>query len=83
MKEDVKPYTDHRKSSEQLSVHETILIVEDENAVLELMMKVLQQQGYQVLLASSSEDALNMVNDYNEPIDILLTDVVLPGMNGG
>ena len=82
MEEDVKPYTDHHKSSEQLNGNETVLIVEDENAVLDLMMKVLQQHGYQVLLASSSEDALNMVNDHKEPIDILLTDVVLPGMNG-
>ena len=80
--EDVKPYIDHHKTSDQLIGEETILIVEDENAVLDLMMKVLNQHGYKVLQSFSAEDALTMVSHMDEPIHILLTDVVLPGMNG-
>lgn len=82
IEEDVKPYSDQQKSSEQLSGDETILIVEDENAVLDLMMKVLNQHGYNVLLASSSEEAIKMVENLKGSIDILLTDIVLPGLNG-
>ena len=80
--EDAKPHVDHQKTSDQLIGEETILIVEDENAVLDLMMKVLNQHGYKVLQSFSAEDALTMINNLDEPIHILLTDVVLPGMNG-
>ncbi|HES60252.1 MAG TPA: response regulator [Caldithrix sp.] len=79
---DVKPHIDHQKTSGQLIGEETILIVEDENAVLDLMLKVLDQHGYNVLQAFTAEDALTMISTLEEPIDILLTDVVLPGMNG-
>ena len=82
IEEEVKPHVDHHKTSDQLIGDETILIVEDENAVLDLMMKVLDQHGYNVIQSFSAEEALSMINDLKEPIHILLTDVVLPGMNG-
>lgn len=82
IEEDIKPYIDHHKTSDQLIGEETIMIVEDENAVLDLMMKVLNQHGYKVLQSFSAEDALTMISNMDEPVHILLTDVVLPGMNG-
>lgn len=80
--EEVKHQLDQHKTSDQLSGDETILIVEDEEAVLDLMTKVLEQHGYNILLASSAEEAIKLVNNLDEPIHILLTDIVLPGANG-
>jgi two-component system cell cycle sensor histidine kinase/response regulator CckA len=65
------------------SGHETVLLVEDEAFVRELVREFLQTSGYQVIEASCAEDALRMVSDRATPsIDLLVTDVVLPGLNG-
>jgi DNA-binding response OmpR family regulator len=65
------------------SGHETVLLVEDEAFVRELVREFLQTSGYKVLEASTAEDALRMVSDRSTPaIDLLVTDVVLPGLNG-
>jgi two-component system cell cycle sensor histidine kinase/response regulator CckA len=61
---------------------ETILLVEDEDIVRELTRKALVRQGYTVLVASHPEEALHLVAQYKEPIHLLLTDVVMPGMGG-
>jgi CheY-like chemotaxis protein len=62
---------------------ETILLVEDEQAVRALAARVLQDRGYKVLESMSAQDALQKADQHQEPIDLLLTDVVLPGMSGG
>jgi DNA-binding response OmpR family regulator len=61
---------------------ETILVVEDEEAVLRLAARILQFHGYQVLTAGSGTEALRLAAEYKRPIDLLLTDLVMPGMNG-
>jgi PAS domain S-box-containing protein len=61
---------------------ETILLVEDEGAVRALVTRVLQDLGYKVLASAHPEDALQIGERHSAPIDLLLTDVVLPGMNG-
>lgn len=61
---------------------ETILVVEDEEAILSLAERFLQTLGYQVLTASTPTSALDVVNAHDGPLDLLLTDVVLPEMNG-
>ncbi|PKL74196.1 MAG: hypothetical protein CVV27_21740, partial [Candidatus Melainabacteria bacterium HGW-Melainabacteria-1] len=61
---------------------ETILIVEDEESVLKLSKDMLEMLGYKVLAANKIEEALQLVREYDEPIDLLLTDVVMPDMNG-
>ena len=61
---------------------ETILLVEDEEAVRALATKILQDLGYKVLESTIPEDALQIGERYKEPIDLLLTDVVLPRMSG-
>ena len=60
----------------------TILLVEDEASLLELTRKFLQDTGYKVLDAGSGEAAIRIAEQFNERIDLLLTDVVLPGLNG-
>ncbi|MHC4860673.1 MAG: hybrid sensor histidine kinase/response regulator, partial [Planctomycetota bacterium] len=60
----------------------TILLVEDEMAVRDLVEEVLESEGHTVLAVSCAETALEVCDNYHEPIDLLLTDVVLRGMNG-
>nr|MBA3553467.1 PAS domain S-box protein [Gemmatimonadales bacterium] len=61
---------------------ETVLVVEDEEAVRALARRVLASRGYRVLEAGSAADALTLAAEAREPIDLLLTDVVMPGMGG-
>lgn len=62
---------------------ETILLVEDEEAPRTLSARVLREAGYSVLEAVSGEAALETSRAHPGPVDILLTDVVLPGIGGG
>jgi len=61
---------------------ETVLIVEDEEIVKAIAAKILKRQGYTVLEAASGEEALALTASYREPIDLLVTDVIMPGMHG-
>jgi hypothetical protein len=60
----------------------TILLVEDEDQVRNLTSSILSRHGYRVLTAASGAEALQIARDLTEPIHLLLTDVVMPGMNG-
>ena len=57
-------------------------MAEDEQAVRELVRSMLAMGGYHVLVAGSGEEALNVADRHEGRIDLLLTDVVMPGMNG-
>jgi CheY-like chemotaxis protein len=59
-----------------------ILVVEDDIAVRKLACSILQGHGYTVLEASSSHNALHLAETHDDPIDLLLTDVVMPRVNG-
>ncbi|MCP3942342.1 MAG: PAS domain S-box protein [Desulfobacteraceae bacterium] len=61
---------------------ETILLVEDNPAVLKLTRKSLERLGYKVLIAENSEGAMALTGDCSEKIHLLITDVIMPGMNG-
>ncbi len=61
---------------------ETILIVDDEEAIRKLMTDMLRPLGYRLLTASSAKEAIEASAAFDGAIDILLTDVVMPGMNG-
>src|SRR5689334_8510793 len=62
---------------------ETILLVDDEPSVRRLVSQMLQLTGYTVLEASNGPEALGLMERVGQPVDLLLTDVVMPSMNGG
>jgi len=61
---------------------ETILLVEDETNLRHLARQYLEIQGYKILEAEDGAAALQIVDGYQGTIDLLLTDVIMPGMNG-
>jgi PAS domain S-box-containing protein len=61
---------------------ETILLVEDEEALRKLAGEVLRSSGYTVLEAASGEDAMGVYRRFTGPIPLLVTDMIMPGMNG-
>jgi two-component system, cell cycle sensor histidine kinase and response regulator CckA len=61
---------------------ETVLVVEDEGAVRRLTCQILRQRGYTVLEAGRSADALTVAEKHAGRIDLLITDIVMPSMNG-
>jgi PAS domain S-box-containing protein len=61
---------------------ETVLVVEDDSAVRRFIQVVLEGRGYRVIAATSAHDALEHVARRSEPIDLLITDIVMPGMSG-
>ena len=61
---------------------ETVLVVEDEAPVRNVARQVLERHGYSVLEAPSAEAALDIATRYSGTIHLLLTDVVMPGLNG-
>ncbi len=69
-------------TEQALGGEETILLVEDEPAVLAFTMRALVSRGYRVLPASGPDEALRLANEHSGPIHLLLTDVIMPGMNG-
>jgi two-component system cell cycle sensor histidine kinase/response regulator CckA len=61
---------------------ETILVVEDDGPLRDLVMRMLQDAGYRVIEAKSAETALDIVKASDPKIDLLLTDVIMPGKSG-
>ena len=61
---------------------ETILLVEDEGALREIAREVLVEHGYRVIEATGPHKAIEICHRHPEPIDLLVTDVVMPAMNG-
>ena len=62
--------------------HGTVLLVEDEPMVLEMTRRMLVELGYNVLSASTPGEAISLAQDHNGEIDLVVTDVVMPEMNG-
>ncbi len=69
-------------NSQTATSRPVILLVEDEAIVREVTCEVLEHAGYDVLPSSGSEEALRVTTEYPGKIDLLLTDVIMPGMNG-
>jgi CheY-like chemotaxis protein len=86
------PAVDHESASatvdsatsanESLEGTETILVVDDEEALGEVARRILVRSGYTVLAASSGMQAIELASTYAGTIDLLLTDVVMPVMQG-
>jgi two-component system cell cycle sensor histidine kinase/response regulator CckA len=61
---------------------QTILVAEDEDGVRAVVQRVLTTHGYRVIVATSGEEAIALARAHDGPIDVLLTDVVMPKMSG-
>jgi len=61
---------------------ETILVVDDDNTFLRVASRILSESGYTVLTASRGREALKLLEARGRPVDLLLSDVVMPDMNG-
>jgi PAS domain S-box-containing protein len=69
-------------AAEKRGVVQTILVVEDEPSVRNLVASALRADDYRLLLASSGEEALQLIESTSEHIDLLLTDAIMPGRSG-
>jgi two-component system, cell cycle sensor histidine kinase and response regulator CckA len=65
-----------------MAATETLLVVENETAIRALVQMALERHGYAVLTAESGSEALRLAADHPGPIDLLLTDVVMPDLRG-
>jgi PAS domain S-box-containing protein len=70
-------------AAKPLNGSETVLLVEDEAAILKLGKSILHRHGYIVLTAQTPHEALSVADSHPGVIHLLITDVVMPGMNGG
>jgi PAS domain S-box-containing protein len=73
---------EEKASNEKITGSETILLVDDEAGILEVVKPMLERFGYRVMSANSPLKALSLAKAYKETIDLLITDVVMPEMNG-
>ena len=62
--------------------NETVLVVDDDSLALDLIELMLAPLGYRVLLATSGEEALEVAENNGRKIDLLLTDIMMPGQTG-
>ncbi|MBF0303376.1 MAG: response regulator, partial [Desulfamplus sp.] len=79
---DAKNGSTYKAGPSPVTGDETILLVEDEEWLLELGETMLKRLGYTVLSASTPEEAINITQTYSGEIDLLITDVIMPEMNG-
>ena len=80
--ESTTPANDRAVELARVRGNETILVVEDEDAVRDLTVRILKQLGYRVLSAPGGKEALEIANAHSSRISLLVTDVVMPGMGG-
>ncbi|MGM0418523.1 MAG: PAS domain S-box protein [Thermodesulfobacteriota bacterium] len=77
-----KNLSEHNDKNKEFEGSETILIAEDSNEVKEIACQILKQQGYTIFSAQSGEDALKLIKENSLKPDLLLADVIMPGING-
>jgi two-component system cell cycle sensor histidine kinase/response regulator CckA len=70
------------RAGRDLTGSATVLLVEDEDAVRKFGARALRNKGYKVIEAESGEEALKVIRRAEERIDLLITDVVMPGLDG-
>ena len=75
-------FLDAAESPRMEQARQTILLVEDEEMVRGLICEVLRREGYRVLACSDAAEGIEASKRHGERIDLLLSDVVMPGMNG-
>jgi signal transduction histidine kinase len=73
---------DHEVASNDLSGNQTILMVDDEDLLLTMGKTILSDYGYHVLTANSGQKALEVLSHEDTPVDLVITDLVMPAMSG-
>ena len=58
------------------------MLVDDEEAVRTVGMRILERLGYKVMVAANGQQALNIVQQHHEPLDLIVLDMILPGLSG-
>ena len=81
-REQDRPAQGERAKAPDSGGHETVLLVEDEPAILQVGRRMLEARGYTVLTAPTPDAALQLVRQHAGTIDLLITDVIMPGMDG-
>jgi signal transduction histidine kinase/ActR/RegA family two-component response regulator len=71
-----------KRSTQAAPGRETVLVVEDVEVVRSLVRKILERNGYEVITANGGTEALESVRTLTRPVDLVLTDMVMPGMSG-
>ena len=66
----------------EIASRKTILLAEDESLLRELGETILRQAGYKVVTAPGAQELRALVSEYSDPVDLLLTDVIMPGLGG-
>ena len=82
--DDESPDSESSQNSDRTvsSGNETILLVEDDESVRHFAFEALNKAGYNILQAASGEEALKQVENSDKKIDLLITDIIMPGMHG-
>jgi PAS domain S-box-containing protein len=73
----------HRPIQEIRKGNETVLLVDDEENILQVTREMLQKMGYEVLVARNGGDALDVLRQGAERIDLMILDMIMPGLSGG
>jgi PAS domain S-box-containing protein len=71
------------KGEQLLTKGETILLVDDEQLIREVSREMLEVSGYNVLLAGSGQEAIDIYKDHQDPINLVILDLIMPEMGGG
>ncbi|MCB2217116.1 MAG: cache domain-containing protein [Desulfobulbaceae bacterium] len=77
------PVTEERDDVSSIQGSETILLVDDETMILEVGQAMLEQLGYRVLIAQGGQAAVALMEHQSETIDLVILDLIMPGMDGG
>ena len=81
-KEKIEEKEKTKSVDRKVKPNETILIVEDQIDVRQLVIQILQQDGYNIIEASDGKEALKKCKNYKKDIHLVITDVIMPNMNG-
>lgn len=61
----------------------TVLVVDDEEDLRDIMRRMLERRGYSTMIAGNADEAVAICRDHEGPVDVLVTDLGLPGVSGG
>ena len=76
-------YQEKATKGAMLKGSETVLLVDDEDIIIDVAQAMLKELGYRVVVAKSGPDAIQKIKDLGNEIDLVILDIIMPGMDGG